>query len=488
MAPYPDNANETKPAPWADLFRDGRGVYTVSLSLGIALHAMDAFVVSTVMPTVVEDIGGAAFYAWVVMLYMTASIIGAASGGPVKLMFGARRGYVAAGLLFLVGTMISALAPVMPILLTGRVVQGFGVGMIVAQNVALISELFPGNMRVRMITVTSGVWAAAALVGPMIGGIFAEFDWWRGAFWFGVPIILFFTVSAWRALPDTRPEHVIPLSRFPIGRVVLLGVGVLAIGATGNIDALSARLAALTFGFILIWLTIRLDHTAENRIFPSRPFSLTGPVGTAYWIFLLLTMAPMTAGIYLPLAYQILHGLSPLAAGYLAALLAVAWSAAAVLTSMLHGGGVRVAVVGGPALTTIGLVGIALTVATGPILTIAAFTIVTGAGVGLCTSHLMNWTMSMAAPGEESITASSIQTMRSLGIAIGAAGAGLIANMAGLGSGVTAVTVSTAVSWVIGIFTLAPLCVVGLGFLLVWHRHRHLRTATHARPAAAPGK
>ena len=111
MVGNPNTAHEAKPAPWADLFRDGRGVYTVSLLLGIALHATDAFVVSTVMPTVVDDIGGTPFYAWVVMLYMTASILGAASGGPVKLMFGARRGYVAAGLLFLAGTMISAMAP-----------------------------------------------------------------------------------------------------------------------------------------------------------------------------------------------------------------------------------------------------------------------------------------------------------------------------------------------------------------------------------------
>lgn len=488
MAGNPNTAHEAKPAPWADLFRDGRGVYTVSLLLGIALHATDAFVVSTVMPTVVDDIGGTAFYAWVVMLYMTASILGAASGGPVKLMFGARRGYVAAGLLFLAGTMISAMAPTMPVLLTGRLIQGFGAGMIVAQNVALIGELFPGNLRVRMIAATSGVWAAAALVGPMIGGGFAEIGWWRGAFWFGVPVILFFTVSAWRNLPDTRPAQGIPLSRFPVGRVALLGVGVLAIGATGNIDPLGARLAALALGLALIWLTIRLDHAAENRVFPSRPFSLTGPVGTAYWCFLLMAMAPMTVGIYLPLAYQTIHGLSPLEAGYLGALLALAWSAAAVLTAMLHGGAVRVAVVGGPMLTAIGLAGVALTLANAPIWSIAAFTLVTGTGVGLCMSHLMNWTMSLAAPGEESITASSIHTIRSLGIAIGAAGAGLIANAAGLGSGVTAATVSTAVSWVIGIFTLAPLAVVGLAALLVWQRHQHFRAGADSQPIVAPGE
>ena len=488
MAQQPGALYEAKPGPWADLFRHGRGVYTVSLSLGIALHATDTFVVSTVMPTVVADIGGAAFYAWVVMLYMTASILGAASGGPVKLMFGARRGYVAAGLVFLGGTILSASAPSISVLLAGRLFQGFGAGMIVAQNVALIGELFPGNLRVRMIALTSGVWAAAALFGPMIGGVFAELGWWRGAFWFAVPVILFFTISAWRYLPDTRPGREVPVSRFPMWRVALLGVGVLAIGATGNIEALAGRLAAFAVGLALIWLTIRLDRAAENRVLPSRPFSLSGPVGTAYWSFLLIAMAPMTVGIYLPLAYQTIHGLSPLAAGYLGAILAVAWSAAAIFTAMLHGSAVRLAIVGGPTLTAIGLAGVAVTVTDAPVWAIAAFTFVTGTGVGLCMSHLMTWTMALAAPGEESITASSIHTVRSLGIAIGAAGAGLIANGAGLGSGVSVATVSAAITWVTGVFALAPLAVVGLAILLVWHRARHGRAPQDAAHAAAPGE
>ena len=342
-------------ASWGDLFREGRAVYTVSLVLGIALHATDAFIVSTVMPSVVADIGGTAFYAWVVMLYMVASIVGAASGGPIKLIFGARRGYVAAGLVFLVGTVLAGSAVSMPMLLSGRLVQGFGAGMIVAQNVALISELFPGPLRTRMIALTSGVWAAAALLGPMIGGVFAQLEFWRGAFWFAVPIIVGFTLVAWRSLPDTRPSSDISLSRFPIWRVGLLGVGVLLIGTTGNIEVLPIRLAALAAGLVLVWLTIRLDGAAENRVFPSKPFSIGRPVGTAYWAFLLIAMAPLAVGIYLPLAYQTIHGLEPLAAGYLAAVLAIAWSAAAFISAGLGPRGERIAITLGPALAAAGL-------------------------------------------------------------------------------------------------------------------------------------
>ncbi len=479
MSAVSDNADGAR---WGDLFRDGRAVYTVSLVLGIALHSTDAFIISTVMPTVVADIGGTAFYAWVVMLYMVASIVGAASGGPIKLIFGTRRGYVAAGLVFLVGTLLSGSAVSMPMLLSGRLIQGFGAGMIVAQNVALISELFPGPLRTRMIALTSGVWAASALVGPMIGGVFAQIDFWRGAFWFGVPIILGFTVVAWRSLPDTRPSADINLSRFPIWRVGLLGIGVLMIGTTGNIEILAIRLGALVAGVALVWLTIRLDGGAENRVFPSKPFSLRRPVGTAYWAFLLIAMAPLAVAIYLPLAYQTIHGLPPLAAGYLAALLALAWSAAAFVAASLRGRGERIAITLGPALAAAGLVGIAISINGTLIAVIAAFTVVTGLGVGLCISHLMNWTMTLAAPGEETITASSIHTVRSLGVAVGAAGAGMIANAAGLGDGVTVESVTSAVTWVNGIAALAPATAVLLGLLLIAHRRRHDRT--HAMAAA----
>jgi MFS family permease len=126
------------PSPWTVLFRDGRGIYVVALNLGIGLHAIDVFVISTVMPAVVRDLGGIAFYAWATMLYMIASIMGAASGNTLRAAVGARNGYSMAGLLFLAGTIGAAAAPSMPALLAARFVQGLGGGLIVAQSMGLV--------------------------------------------------------------------------------------------------------------------------------------------------------------------------------------------------------------------------------------------------------------------------------------------------------------------------------------------------------------
>ncbi len=464
---------DTTKYTWADLFREGRAVYTISLTLAVSLHAMDAFIVSTVMPSVVREIGGAQFYTWVVMLYMTASIVGAASGAPTRLILGTRRGYVTAGFIFLIGTILTSLATNMGFLLAGRVVQGFGAGLIVSQNTALISELFPGNLRTRMIAMNGTVWATAAVFGPTVGGLFDQIGMWRGAFWFAIPIILGFTLVAWRVIPDSTkasPQR----RRFPVARVVILGTGVLIMAVSGIVDQLPLRILALVAGMAVIWASFRSDRNASNKIFPARPFSFTGAIGPAYWVFVLIVVAPVCVGTFMPLTYRVVYGLSPLTSGYLGAVLALAWSVAGISTAGANIKWQRVFIVLGPTLAGLGILGIGISVGTLGWQAVTVFQVVAGLGVGMSMSHLMNWTMTLAAPGEESITASSIHTIRSLGIAIAAACAGLVANLGGLGEGISTETVIRAVSWVESIGSVAPLSAALIAAILVGHRRRRI--------------
>ena len=225
---------------WQELFRPELAAFTVILNLGIGLHAVDVFVISTVMPTVVKDIGGHSFYAWSTMLYMVASIVGAASGGPLKAALGPRKGYVLGGLLFLMGSAACGASPTMLVLLIARTVQGYGGGLLLAQSMGLISELYPPALRTRILATVSGVWGVAALVGPLVGGVFAELGWWRGAFWASVPIILWFTARAWQTLPRVTAVTAVP--PFPIRRIALLTLGVLCAGAADQVPMLAAEM------------------------------------------------------------------------------------------------------------------------------------------------------------------------------------------------------------------------------------------------------
>lgn len=461
------HATATDPRPtarWGELWREGRGIYTVILNLGIGLHAIDVFIISTVMPAVVADIGGAKFYAWTTMLYMVASIMGAASGGPVRAMLGARRGYSLAGLIFLLGTAGCGASPSMAFLLVMRTIQGFGGGLLLAQSMGLVSELYPATLRPRILAFVSGIWGVAALIGPMIGGVFAEIDWWRGAFWTTLPIILLFTAGAWLSLPTSARAQSVPV--FPWRRLALLGAGVLAVGLASTVELRLAMAALVGLAVVLVGFTFRLDAGMENRLFPSHPVSLNSPVGTAFWIFFLTSITHTSIGVFLPLVLQVVHGVSPLVAGYFNAIFALSWTLASFLTSGWHGRGEIAAVIGGQALALAGMVAMTLGVTTLPPALTGCILAAIGLGIGSCNLHLTSGTMRRALPGEESLTASSVPTMRSLGIAFGAALSGLIANLAGLGGGISAATVARAVTWVDAATTVAPALAVLLALRL----------------------
>ena len=71
---------------WIHLFKNGKSIYTITILIGISLHAMDAFIISTLMPTIIYDLGNVEFYSWVLMLYMTASIIGSSCAEIINSM------------------------------------------------------------------------------------------------------------------------------------------------------------------------------------------------------------------------------------------------------------------------------------------------------------------------------------------------------------------------------------------------------------------
>ncbi len=462
---------------WQELFRPDLAAFTVILNLGIGLHAVDVFVISTVMPTVVRDIGGSSFYAWSTMLYMVASIVGAASGGPLKAALGPRKGYALGGLLFLTGSAGCGASPTMLVLLVARTVQGYGGGLLLAQSMGLISELYPPALRTRILATVSGVWGVAALVGPLVGGVFAEFDWWRGAFWASVPIIVWFTARAWQTLPRATAVTAVP--PFPFRRIALLALGVLCAGAADQIPNLAAQGLLLVAALVLTVQAFRLDGAAANRLFPPRPLSVLTPIGTAYWIMFLFSMTHTSIGIYLPLALQELHGVSPLAAGYANASLAVSWTLASFITAGWRGRAETATIIGGPLIALLGVIGLAVGVTTLSPLLSCVLTGLIGFGIGACNLHLVAQTMRIAEPGFESLTASSIPTIRSLGISFGAAIAGLIANTAGLDSGVSVQTVAAAATWVYGATILAP----AVSLMLAMRVIRLRRAAAEATPS-----
>lgn len=440
---------------WGSVFKDGLALYTIMLNVGIGLHAVDVFIVSTVMPSVVRDIGGASYYAWTTMLYMVASIIGAATGAPLKAGLGARRAYCLGAALFLTGSAGCALSPNMFLLLTMRLIQGFGGGLIISLSMGLVSELYPERLRKRALALISSTWGIAALIGPAVGGGFAEIGFWRGAFWINAPIIIGFLLAAWFRLPERRSPP--PMSRFPYRRMALLSLGVLCVGFASNWQSVAVQSTLIAAAVLLVWWTLRLDAAGASKLFPSHPLSLKTTTGTGNWVFFLSSMTHTFIGVFLPLALQVLHGVDPLEAGYMTASLAVCWTIASMATAHLHGRSASAAIVIGQVFCCVGLLALAFGIERVPTDVVPLLNGLVGIGLGCCNLHVTAASMRHAKAGEEMLTAQSIPTVRSLGIAFGAAGAGVIANGAGLTDALQHDDVARAVLAVLGIGVLAPL-------------------------------
>jgi MFS family permease len=449
-------------ASWRSLFAGGRGLYVVMLNLGIGLHALDVFVVSTIMPDVVRDLGRAHFYAWSTMLYMVASIIGAAATAPLRRARGGRQSYCIGAILFLLGSAACAASPDMALFILARAVQGFGGGVVLARSMTMVGELFPENMKKPVLALVSSTWGIAALIGPALGGTFAQLGFWRGAFWFNLPFILLFLGAALLRLPTDKPER--PASfGFPYRRMALLTAGVMCVGIASEGGSALGRGGLILLAILLLYGTFLLDRRGENRLFPSNPLSPSTTTGSAYWAMFLASVTHTVIGVFLPLALQVLKGETPIVAGYMMAVLAIGWTSASLVTARWHGRAMYAAMIGGLLLCVLGLVALAIGINSQPAWLLTVFNAVVGLGLGASNLHIVAAAMRHAAPGEESITASSIPTIRSLGIAFGAAAAGAIANAAGLTDDLLAADVARAIGWVLGLGALAPFC----GFLFV---------------------
>jgi hypothetical protein len=259
------------------------------------------------------------------------------------------------------------------------------------------------------------------------------------------------------------------------------------ITSAGEVTDLFVQGALVVAAVLMVWQTLRLDAAGSSKIFPSHPFSIRTTTGSASWAFFLSSMTHTVIGVFLPLALQVLHGVDPLAAGYMTASLAVCWTLASMATAHLHGRAASAAIVAGQVMCVAGLGALAFGIERVPTFVVPMLNGLVGLGLGCSNLHVTAAAMMHARRGEETLTASSIPTIRSLGIAFGAAAAGVIANGAGLTDALRHDDVERAVLAVLGIGVLAP-----IGALIVSIRFVGLLGSASlelgANPAANPGQ
>ncbi|HEY1301394.1 MAG TPA: MFS transporter [Stellaceae bacterium] len=464
---------------WSEIFRNGLGLYSALVIGGIAMNATQMLVIAIIMPTIVRDIGGANFYTWAAMLYTIGAIVGGASTAMVWGRLGARRAYALGALVFALGTLGCALAPGIGALIAARGVQGWAGGLVSGSGMALITSLYEARLRTRIIAISQGTFTACHLSGPVVGGLFAAIDWWRGSFWMMAPLMLAFAAIAWWKIPDrlSRETRDRRFSGVPFLRLGTLATGVLCVAASGSVTGAAPRLGAIAAATALVGLTFRLDRRAADNLFPRGALSLNLPIGLALWILALHGMTQTSVTLFLPLLLQVVHRVSPVVINFLSIVISMGWTAATFTVSGWSGRRERFALAAGPVIATAGLASLtAVALLPGLMLmTLSAF--VMGIGIGTYNVHLVARAMESAADEHRS-TASALSSVRSIGTAFGAAIAGVVANAAGLGNATDPAAVGHAVSAVY-LFCCIPF---GLAALMMF---RFIRIAFAKAKAAA---
>nr|WP_311969449.1 MFS transporter [Pseudomonas baltica] len=166
------------------------------------MHAINIYIATTVLPSVVADIGGLNLYSWNTTLFVVASILGSALTTRLLGRHGSKGAYAVAALAFMLGSATCALAPNMLVMLTGRTIQGLGGGFLFALSYSMINVVLPERLWPRAMALVSAMWGLATLLGPAIGGVFAELQAWRWAFGFLVPVTAVYGVLVWKLLPE----------------------------------------------------------------------------------------------------------------------------------------------------------------------------------------------------------------------------------------------------------------------------------------------
>ncbi len=445
-------------ARWSDLFAGRNAVYSLTFAGSVGLHALNIHATGTVMPTVVADIGGLPLYAWSTTVFIVASVISAALTGPLFRRAGPRGAYLLAASLFAIGTGFCAAAPTMPVLLTGRCVQGLGGGLLYALTYAVVRLVYPRALWSRAIGMESAIWGVGTLAGPAIGGIFAEMGSWRLAFWAMLPFAVTLGMIAYAVLPKAADGESARDDGIAWPQILALSLAVLMLCIAGAAETAALSAAGIGAALALLAGAAAIEQRARVRLLPLGALRLAAPHGAAYAVAALLTVG-MQVEVFVPYLLQVLHGRSPLVAGYLAAFPALGWTLGAIATAGLDGDAARRAIRFGPVLSFLGCALLALALPAGGfdaqrvLIMISIGLAILGTGIGTAWPHLIACIYTHAPADETERAAGAVTVVQLSATAGGAAIGGAAVNLAGI----TTDGAASAAFWLCAVLAVAPL-------------------------------
>jgi EmrB/QacA subfamily drug resistance transporter len=308
--------------------KTNRAVTVAALLLALFMAAMEMTVVSTAMPTVVADLGGALHYGWVFSAYMLASTVMVPIHGKLADLYGRKPVMIASMAIFLFGSIASGQAHGMTALIVFRGIQGIGAGGLQPIAITIIGDIFSIEERAKMQGIFGAVWGIAGLAGPLLGGVIVATLSWRWVFYVNVPfgILSAFLLSFSLVESIERKQH-----KLDIAGAALLSVSVVALllGVEGFFPwVLLSVSAASAIAFIAV------EFRAPEPMLPPRLFA-TRILAISSIVMTVAGAAMIGIVTFVPLYAQGVLGATPTQAGAAIAPMAVGWPIASAISGRL---------------------------------------------------------------------------------------------------------------------------------------------------------
>ncbi|MFI8365109.1 MFS transporter [Streptomyces sp. NPDC085612] len=312
----------------------------ISLMLGMALVALDSTIVATAVPQIVGDLGGFSVFSWLFSGYLLAVTVTLPVYGKLTDTFG-RKPVLLFGIgLFLIGSLLCALAWNMAALIAFRIVQGLGGGALQGTIQTLAADLYPLKERPRIQARMSSVWATSAVAGPALGGLLASYAHWRWIFLLNLPLA---ALALWMIARHLTEPVRSPGRRGPVDWAGALGVfccgGLLLFALVQGGVAwpwLSApSLGLLAASAVLAAVVVRVERRAAEPILPGWVWRrrTIAAVNLAMGALGLLMVAPT---VFMPTYAQSVLGLGPVGAGLVMSVMTLSWPVSAALSQHVY--------------------------------------------------------------------------------------------------------------------------------------------------------
>ena len=290
----------------------GAGYRAVTLGIVtlVSLIAFESLAVATVMPSVALALDGMAWYALAFGAALAASVIGMVAAAGLNDRRGPQAPLWSGVGCFVAGLLTAGLAPDMTLLLAGRLLQGFGDGLLSVSLYVLIGRIYPAPLRPRVFAAISAAWVLPSLIGPSISALILHSLGWRWVF-LGVPLLAVPAALMLRPGLRTLPPPMTDTNRSGSARRIAWALGA---AVSACLLALAGQHPAAAAPLLIVALAIGLALFAR-QLLPAG--TLTAQAGIPAVIALrgLAAASFFTAEVFVPLMLARERGLAPLWTG-----------------------------------------------------------------------------------------------------------------------------------------------------------------------------